>query len=287
MNEIIDFHQHLVLQKLSAPEERITADDEVTEELIYASAEELVKAMEENGVVQAVLHGLPNEVWCYYGNNECVAKVVKKYPDRFIGSVHIYTDEVNKSKEIIKEYVDKGFRSVKIMPPLHSCYPDDPLFSGVFELINKLKLMVLFHMGELLSGKGQEYEAKYAHPIYIEKLARLYPETTFILAHMGGIRCLEGMVGYKKGFELINKYPNVYMDCSSTTAYKVFLEWNENRTPLDFSKIMWGSDVKPSVIKERIEKIKEILTEIGLETEINKIFYQNGNELLSTQSVAE
>ena len=96
------------------------------------SAESLLSVMKENGVDKAVLMQAQN----YGFQNDYVAEVVKKYPDKFVGAC-IFDPYGRKAMELFRHFVEvKGFRILKF--ELSECWglsgihPDLSLDSAIF-----------------------------------------------------------------------------------------------------------------------------------------------------------
>ncbi len=253
----IDVHQHLFVQK----------DPQGTE---------LINSMEENDIEKCVLHGCPSEIFPYLGDNRQVLKVCNRYPDRLIGSLYVDPRNTKTAEKLIKDYHAEGFKCVKMFPNL-GFYPEDPELYSVFELIGNLGMMVLLHIGWLAIPEGVgkiSVSSKYANPVFIESLARLFPETIFILAHLGG------MCYYHEAIQLSREHKNIYMDSSGRYAQSIII-CMKNMIPLiDFDKVLWGLDGEPRKYKENIESWQKILVKLGLGELTDRIFYQNAQRLL-------
>jgi predicted TIM-barrel fold metal-dependent hydrolase len=121
--------------------------------------------------------------------NECVAGLVKKYPQTFIGFAGV---DPWKGKVAIQEVEaatrDLGLRGVKFQQAAQAFYPSDRRFYSLWEKIAELKVPVLFHMGNTGYGAGvpggDGIRPKYCRPIpYIDDLAADFPDLTIIGAH--------------------------------------------------------------------------------------------------------
>ncbi|KYH41677.1 MAG: hypothetical protein AYL32_003770 [Candidatus Bathyarchaeota archaeon B26-2] len=262
--KVIDFHQHVLVKR----------DPE---------GEQLIRYMDLNGIERAVVHGTPTSVWSWCGDNEAVLKVVGRHPDRLVGSVHIDPRDA-RALEDLDRYHEEGFKWVKLFPNL-GFYPDDPAYMEFFTEVSKRRMGILLHMGTVsLSDTGAELNSKYARPIYVDLLVRRFPETNFVLAHMGS-------TWYSEAICMAMSYENVYLDSSSSRAQPIFLAmkylpWYYHPHFKEFySKVLWGYDGYPPTASQAegiVQGWERFLKEFGVSPEDRrKIFYENAARLLS------
>jgi len=225
-----------------------------------------LKEMDRAGVEKSLLLATPSIIFlgCNLGSNEDVLQVIKKYPDRFIGCMYIDPRDKNAIDEV-KKYYNEGFKCIKMFPPV-GFYPDDPKWSSVFECIDDLKIPILCHTGQTNSGYvGEDVRRKatnsaFALPIHLDGPARLYPNITFILAHMG-------YPFYTQAWSVAHANQNVYLDISGAGPWiegipKVYNSIGRY-IPIDFNRVTWGSDncFPP---KESMKVCLQLLKEMGL-----------------------
>ena len=60
--------------------------------------------------------------------------------------------------------------------------PDSPGYRPYYRLAAKYQIPIIFHTGDTYSHLAK---VKYAHPLYVDDVAVDFPETNFVLAHMG------------------------------------------------------------------------------------------------------
>jgi predicted TIM-barrel fold metal-dependent hydrolase len=234
--------------------------------------DEILRLMDRDEIDYSLLIATPGLSFRGYemGNNKDVLKAVKAYPDRFIGCMYI-DPRSHDSIETITQYSNEGFKCIKLFPPV-GFYPDEPRFAPVFEYINELKLPVLCHTGQTNipyvhndSNRRQATNSVFAQPIYLDGPARLYPDITFIIAHMGYPFNLQAWS--------VSINPNVYLDLSGAGSWVLSSPAIYNGIgrciPVDFKKVLWGSDntLEPA---ESIELIIKALKDMGMPEECCK-----------------
>lgn len=191
---------------------------------------------------------------------ERLQAAVKKYPLLILG-IPRFDWEKHKADDIVR-FKDDGFAGVKfINPPLPYHHKD---FWPIYEKCRKLKMPGLFHLGIVsrLDSRGlmktatqkemrQAYfvDCNYMRPIYLDTLARLFPEWQIHGAHLGN-------PWYEEAAMSCRWNPNLFFDLSGSTLKKKkpaylaeLLWWNQfsrYRGPDArdaWEKIVFGSDV--------------------------------------------
>lgn len=120
--------------------------------------------------------------------NDFIAKIVRDYPDTFIGFGGV---DPWKGKAAIKEIErcakELGFIGLKFMPAAQAFFPDDRQFYPMWAKCQELGLVVLTHVGTTGMGAGTPggmgVRLKYVRPIHIDDVATDFPELTIICAH--------------------------------------------------------------------------------------------------------
>jgi predicted TIM-barrel fold metal-dependent hydrolase len=190
---------------------------------------------------------------------ERLKAAVDKYPDLILGLAQ-FNWKKHKPDDI-KNFKDMGFSGVKfIRPPLPYHHKD---FWPVYEKCQEMKLVGLFHLGilgrSLHKGfmkaatrsdlrEGYFLDCNYMRPIYLDTIARLFPEWQIHGAHLGN-------PWYEEASMSCRWNPNLYFDLSGSTLKKKkpeylgeLLWWNRFTRYKDpdgrdaWEKIVFGSD---------------------------------------------
>ena len=266
---LIDFHYHL-------------AD-------AASAVIDLLADMDQSGVERTLLMGGPTDAYweykqCGFAPNEQVAKAVKVHADRLLGNVYIDPREAS-AMDTLKRYLDLGFRAVKLFPPC-GFDPNTQAFYPLYEEIERRGVPILVHTGQTnikIVSKDPKVrratDSRFAHPMNLDQLARLFPGIPFVLAHMGYPHLLEA-------WSVAHANTNVHLDISGSGPWTdgIPLVYNaiggQGFIPIDFARVVWGSDnCLPQA--EHIARMSTYMRQIGAGGEQRKlIFGENARKLL-------
>lgn len=184
------------------------------------------------------------------------------------GSVHPYSEIWESELERISA---SGLKGIKLHPEYQEFDADDTEAMKVYRKCGALGLAVLLH-----SGKDLAYpDTLKASPEALQKACALNPDTRFILAHMGGEWCWDGVIKHLAGRE------NVWFD----TAYAarsmekdVFLKVAEKQ---GIDKIFYATDCP----WESGKITREYILDMGFTgNEISDIMYNNAYNFLGVKN---
>lgn len=162
-------------------------------------------------------------------------------------------------KQIEKKVKEGIVKGIKIPLGYRNFYPFDKKYELLYKLAERLDIPVMFHTGDTLGSKAM---LKYAHPFHIDEVAVKFPNTKFIIAHLGNPWMVDAS-------EIIYKNPNVYADLSgfliageklskqTTEGIKEAVGYIESTgRPL---KILYGSDWPLVRMKEYVKLMKSVV----------------------------
>lgn len=199
--EIINAHAHIYPEKIAQKAtDTIGVFYDIKMEMPAGTAERLIEDGKKAGITGYVVHSVATTAHQVRSINEFLKKEVQAHPE-FIGFIALHQDL---SEEEVRHEVDwaieNGFKGIKLHPDFQKFNIDDESVEKFYRAAAG-KLPILFHIGD------DRYD--FSKPERLVKMAKKYPETTFIAAHFGGYRCWEDAKLYK-GLD------NVYFDtCSS------------------------------------------------------------------------
>ena len=199
--EIIDAHAHIYPEKIAAKAtDTIGVFYDIKMEMPAGTAERLVEDGKKAGITGYVVHSVATTAKQVRSINDFIKREVDAHPE-FIGFITLHQDL---SEEEIAAEIDfalaNNLKGIKLHPDFQKFNIDDEC-AEKFYLAAEGKLPILFHIGD------DRYD--FSAPERLAKMARKYPNTTFIAAHFGGYRCWDRASIYL-GLD------NVYFDtCSS------------------------------------------------------------------------
>jgi predicted TIM-barrel fold metal-dependent hydrolase len=194
--------------------------------------------IETCGFEKAFLLASPIDHWGSDLNPGC-AELVEAFPDKLLGLVGIHPPDIDQSLRDIETYGKKGFIGVKLMPTV-GYYPDDERFRPIFQEINNRKWIVLTHCGWCSPGekdKDLPQSTRFTDPYHVEPLARIFPETDFILAHGGG------RTFFPRAAELTHYHDNVYIDTCPGQGTWILRHGGIWLGVLDWKRVLFGTDL--------------------------------------------
>jgi predicted TIM-barrel fold metal-dependent hydrolase len=171
--------------------------------------------------------------------NQIIAKIVHKYPDRFIGFAVInprwYNDSV---EEVIKAKKEYGMKGLKFHPAACHYRPDLPVMDRVMEKALELKFPLLFHCGA----------DEYSNPHNLGNLARRFPEATIIMAHLGEEAWFEAIA-------LAGSLPNIILDTTGSQNWYRIINYALDMVGED--RIVFGMDFPAYNPGPEISKVRD------------------------------
>ncbi len=201
----------------------------------HESAQSLLEQMDTASVdVAVILAVAPHNVKKTQQYNEVIADTVKAFPDRFVGFGSVHPKDGKKAVQELERFPDLGLKGVKLHPVKQGFQCDIPELDAIAKKCEDLNIPMLIHS---------------YFPYNILESERLYrfivdhPDTTYILAHMGGHRFLDCYSYCTRRREGID---NVYFEVSSTAVmfrrspYTEQLKWLIQQMGTD--RVIFGSN---------------------------------------------
>lgn len=230
--------------------------------------ENLLSTMENLGIDKCCLSGLGKIFSCR--KNKDVAKAIKINPDKIIGSYFIRPG-ISEVYEIEKAYKD-GFKMLKATIPIKPY--NHKSFFPLWETAQELRMPILFHTGIVTASnppKKYPISSWYMHPMRLEPIANKFPELNIIIAHLG-------VHWNNDAAELIRMRSNVYSDITGEPdgwriradkiGLKKWLWW-----PKAFKKLIFGTDVHYSKIKDNLKQDKKWLDKYQIDKATRKLYF--------------
>jgi hypothetical protein len=225
-------------------------------------------------------------------SNDYIAKLVKRYPDIFVGFACVDPWKGEKAVDEIDRAINElGLCGVKFHPIAQRFYPNDYRFYPIWEKCAELKVPVTIHTGQTgwrggIPGGGGNY-LDFARPIpYIDMVAADFPELIIVESH-------PSFPWQEEALSVCQNKSNVFIDLSGwspkyfppmLTQYARTLLQDRCLFGTDFPLMAperWLNDFeelnfKPEVSEKiLVNNVKKILTHSNARDFVDKIFKED------------
>lgn len=241
----------------------------------WGDIEAHLKMMDETGIDKAVLSYPTSDAHLKLGSiskvariyNDNVGKIIKRYPNRFIGASILPIDNGQDMLNEIKRATEElGFKAISLASSYNGKYLDDVLFLPVYNEVAQKNIPVFVH-SQIINPIGFErvkdplltpvIEYVFDTTICIGKLLmadvlREFASVKFIFAYFGGVIThlagrFDATYGMLRGINFVKNLKgnpseylrNIYVDTSGDTKDTNFQAALELLGP---EHILWGSD---------------------------------------------
>lgn len=180
--------------------------------------EDMMRAMDAAGVDMAVGCSLGQLV-----DNSFIAETMRKYPKRIIGFGQVNPRALDAVDTIAKCAKELGLRGLKLHPTMHGYhFADHGLLDPIFQAATDHGLVVLVNA----------LDDPFCAPLSIEEIARNFPTTPVLIAHMGTVWNLNEAILVAK------RNPNIYLETSGSQLLDVKLAYRS----VGAGQIVMGTD---------------------------------------------
>ncbi|WP_331771629.1 amidohydrolase family protein (plasmid) [Embleya sp. NBC_00888] len=151
---------------------------------------------------------------------------------------------VREARRLITEY---GVRGFKFHPSIQGFHPNDRMAYGLYEVIEELGAIALFHTGQTGIGAGLPggggIRLKYSNPMHVDDVAVDFPHLKIILAH-------PSFPWQDEALSVATHKPEVYIDLSGWSPKYFPAQLVQYANTLLQDKVLFGSDY-PVISPER------------------------------------
>jgi predicted TIM-barrel fold metal-dependent hydrolase len=241
----------------------------------WGDIESHVKMMDEAGIDKAVLSYPTSDAHLKLGSisqvaylyNDNVAKIIKRFPDKFIGAAVLPVDNsVDMVAELKRTREELGFRALSLASSYNGKYLDDKIFAPLFKEVEQQRIPIFVHP-QIVNPIGYErvqdplltpvIEYVFDTTVCIGKLLMSgvfhdHPALKFVFAYFGGVVChipnrFDATYAMLRGMNFVKDLQgnptqylkNIYVDSSGDMKKTNFLAALEL---LGSGHILWGSD---------------------------------------------
>ena len=215
---IIDFHTHILPPGLRDQRQRYLERDATFAELYadlkakLATADDLVQAMDEDGVDTSVAMGIG---WADHGlareANDYIIESVRRYPERLVGFAGVNPAWGERAAHEAERCAQAGLKGVGELHPDTQAFDlaDRETTTPLMEVVRRHGLILTLHssepVGHLYQGKGK------TRPEVLWRFIRNFPDVTVVCAHWGG-----GLPFYALMPEVADSLRNVFFDTAAS-----------------------------------------------------------------------
>jgi uncharacterized protein len=243
---------------------------------IVGSADELLRAMDAQGIARAALINsvAPEVIGITEQVNPWIARYVEGHRDRLVPVGGIHPRHSRDVAGDVKRLFDVDrLGAIKLHPPhmemaANAYRTDCPALADIYRLAGEAKRPVLIHTGTSIFPGARNM---YADPMPCDDVAVDFPETTLVLCHAGR------PLWYDTAFFLVRRHSNVMLDISSIPPRRL-LEVLP-RIPEVADRVLWGTDWPSKGVKSMRQNAEDFLR-LPLSDEVRrKILFDNAAAL--------
>lgn len=228
MQKNINAHCHVYPHKIAARAiEGIKTFYQIDNMTLNGETDDLIKEGDALNTVHYLIHSVATIPAQVNSINEFIASEVNAHPDLFTGFGTLHPD----SEDIEADYnhlLELGLKGVKLHPDFQNFSLADERGFRIADVIAKNPVPVLIHCGDPRNN--------FSNPPQMAVFLEKYPELTIVGAHMGGWEM------WDESKEILPKYKNLLVDCSSTFYHMSPEEGTELVRAFGAHRIIWGTD---------------------------------------------
>ena len=151
---------------------------------------------------------------------------------------------VAKARALAERY---GVRGFKFHPNIQGFFPNDRMAYGLYEAIEELGAIALFHTGQTGIGAGVPggggIRLKYSNPLYLDDVAVDFPDLKIILAH-------PSFPWQDEALSMAMHKPQIYIDLSGWSPKYFPPQLVQYANTLLKDKVLFGTDY-PAITPDR------------------------------------
>jgi uncharacterized protein len=256
---VIDFHAHIFPEKIA--QKAVDAIGRYYDIRMCGkgTADDLVAEGGKIGVQKYIVHSsatIPGQV---VPINDFIIDACAEYSS-FIGFGTLHPFFTGLSQEIDR-IISRGIRGIKLHPDFQNFSIDDESMMPVYRAIGG-RLPILIHMGDENKNSSS--------PSRLLKILDLFPDITFIAAHLGGYQMWREAMK-----ELVGR--NLYFDTSSSLAFLKPDDAADIIRAHGIDRVLFGSDYPMWIHEDELERFMKL----GFtEKEQSQILRENAAKLL-------
>ena len=199
--------------------------------------EVLLPLLDEAGINQAIIMTYRDAAGPDDPATAYILDAVARYPDRLIGYVRLNPQAPGALDALDKALGQDGFKGLKLHPVTYLGFPYGEATLRLMRRAAEYHAPVLFHTGDEALALPEE----------VAQAARLCPEATVIMAHMGGYYHYEAVL------QAAQELPNVMIDTSASPYPGLIRRAVETIGP---DRVLYASDGPGCLPALEVEKVR-------------------------------
>ena len=203
MQKIIDFHCHIFPDRIAQKATRATGEYYGVEMALGGTVNELLEQYNSTACEKIVVHSSATVATQVTKINDFIYQSMQKNIDKLIGFGSLHPDMDDPYSEVARIKA-MGLKGIKLHPDFQNFELDSEHADDMFRAIGE-KYPVLIHLGDEKTDKS--------HPQRMYNLAKRFPYTTFVGAHLGGYAKWQVAEGLLAGLD------NMFFDTSSSLSF--------------------------------------------------------------------
>ncbi len=168
---------------------------------------------------------------------------------------------------------------LKIFLTYQSGRADEERMGPIYDFASKYRLSITYHTGSCSLVLPTENDLEGSNAIYVQKVAKQYPDVNFIVAHMDDPR-------YDACIPIVHEQPNMYTDfCGAYepgTPEGGSMDWAIatfakaiHQFPDTYKKILYGTDFCPPINLSAIEEYDTTIAALFRPEQFEDVYYRN------------
>jgi predicted TIM-barrel fold metal-dependent hydrolase len=264
---IFDFHVHLFPDRLFDAIWRTFRENYRWDVLHHLYYKQCIEYLRQRNVGPVAYSNYAHKRDIARGLNRWNREVVDEIPELYcFGAYHPDDDD---AVQMAEEFLDQdNVLGFKLQLLVQRFYPHDERLFPLYDMVIEKGKRILFHVGT--GPVGNEFVGV----SHFKRLLKRYPELPANVAHMGALE-------YREFMELLDEYPNIYLDTSFTFFPDTPFSFDLDAGYLERYKdrIVYGSDF-PNLMFPREVEIDHLLN-LDLSQEFyDRVFLENGMHIL-------
>jgi predicted TIM-barrel fold metal-dependent hydrolase len=203
----------------------------------HLSADLCIERMDEAGIDRAVVMTITDLPEVNPNALELIADAVAAHPDRLYGFARVHPWYPEAPILLERAFSELGFKGLKLHPVTTSAHPAGEETLTLIRKAAEHGAPVLFHCGD----------EPLSTPLTIAQAARLCPEATLILGHMGGYAHVD------EAMEVAEQLENVVLE---TSAFPYPRKIREAVERIGGERVLFGSDGPACSPRLELEKVR-------------------------------